>query len=56
MSPALNGSSAIQRFERGNVIELRNGITYTGLPHMGSTSNAYGEELQLESAVRNDEV
>ena len=37
MSPALNGSSAIQRFERSNAIEICNGITfdfYTGLPHI----------------------
>ena len=37
MSPALNGSSAIRRFERSDAIEIRNRITfdfYTGLPHM----------------------
>ena len=37
MSPALNGSSALQRFERSNAIELRNGILfdfYPGLPHI----------------------
>ena len=37
MSSALNGSSAIQRFEGSNAIEIRNGITfdfYTGLPHV----------------------
>ena len=37
MSPALNGSSAIRRFEGSDAIEIRNGITfdfYTGLPHM----------------------
>ena len=35
MSPALNGSSALQRFERSNAIEIRNGIMfdfYPGLP------------------------
>ena len=35
MSPTLNGSSAIRRFERSDVIEIRDGITfdfYTGLP------------------------
>ena len=34
MSPTLNGSSAIQRFEGDDVIEIHNGITfdfYTGL-------------------------
>ena len=37
MSPALNGSSAIRRFEGSDVIEIRDGITfdfYTGLPQM----------------------
>ena len=37
LSPALNGSSALQRFERSDAIEIRDGITfdfYTGLPHM----------------------
>ena len=37
MSPALNGSSAIRRFEGSDAIEKRNGVTfdfYTGLPHM----------------------
>ena len=35
MSPALNESSAIQRFKHSNAIEMRNGITfsfYTGAP------------------------
>ena len=38
MSPALNGSSAILRFERSDAIEICDGITfdfYTGLPHIG---------------------
>ena len=37
MSPALNGSSAIWRFERSNAIEIYDGITfdfYMGLPHI----------------------
>ena len=37
MSPALNRSSAIRRFEGSDAIEIRDGITfdfYTGLPHM----------------------
>ena len=37
MSPTLNGSSAIRRFERSNAVEIRDGITfdfYTGLPHI----------------------
>jgi len=35
--PALNGSSALQRFERSNTVEIRNGITfgfYPGLSHI----------------------
>ena len=41
MSPALNGSSAIRRFEDNDAIEIRDGITfefYTGLPHIGTFS------------------
>ena len=37
MSPALNGSVALQRFEHSNAVEIRNGIMfdfYPGLPHM----------------------
>ena len=37
MSPALNGSSALQRFECSNAIEIRNRIMfdfYLGLPHV----------------------
>ena len=37
MSPALNGSSAIWRFEHSDAIEICNRIIfdfYTGLPHM----------------------
>ena len=37
MSPALNGSLAIQHFEGSDAIEIRDEITfdfYTGLPHI----------------------
>ena len=37
MSPAFNGSSALEHFERSNEIEIHNGIMfdfYPGLPHM----------------------
>ena len=37
MSPALNGSFALQHFECGNAVEMYNGIMidfYPGLPHM----------------------
>ena len=36
MSPALNESSTLERFERSNASEIRNGIifdSYPGLPH-----------------------
>ena len=39
MSPAFNGSSALERFKRSNAIEIRNGITfdfYLRLPHVSS--------------------
>ena len=41
MSFALNGSSALERFKHGNVIEIRNRIMfnfYPGLPHIGAGS------------------
>ena len=41
MSPALNRSSAIRRFEGNDAIEIRDGITfdfYMGLPHMHSVT------------------
>ena len=37
LSPALNGSSEIRRFERSDAIKIRNGIIfdfYMGLPHI----------------------
>ena len=37
MNPALNGSSALERFECSNAIEIRNGIMfdfYPGLPQI----------------------
>ena len=37
MSPALNGSSAIQRYEHSDTIEIRDRIAfdfYTGMPHI----------------------
>ena len=42
MSPALNGSSALERFERGNEIEILNGIMfdfYPRLPHLLGKNN-----------------
>ena len=44
MSPTLNGSSAIRRFERSVAIEIRDGITfdfYLGLPHIICFLTAY---------------
>ena len=48
MSPTLNGSSVLQRFEHGNIVEICNGIMfdfYLGLPHMhmecGPPTNGY---------------
>ena len=32
MSSALNGSSVLQRFERGNTVEIRNGIMFDFYP------------------------
>ena len=41
MRPVLNGSSELQHFERGNVVEIHNGTMfnfYPGLPHMSNMS------------------
>ena len=38
-APPLNGSSALEHFERSNATEIRNGIMfnfYPGLPHLAS--------------------
>ena len=32
MSPTRNGSTALQRFERGNAIEIHNGIMFNFYP------------------------
>ena len=43
MSPALNGSTALQRFERGNTVKICNGIMfdfYPGRPHLHSPHTA----------------
>ena len=43
MGPTPNGSSALQRFERSNALEIRNRIMfnfYPGLPHMYSISSS----------------
>ena len=40
MSPTLNGSSVLERFEHSNAIKMHNGIMfdfYPGLPHMDYT-------------------
>ena len=37
MNPALNRSTALQRFKRGNVVKIHNGLMfdlYPGLPHI----------------------
>ena len=42
MSHALNGSAVLQRFERGNEVEIRNGMMFDffpGLPHMRELDN-----------------
>ena len=44
MSPALSGSSALERFKRSSAIEIRNGIMfdfYPGLLHVYLYSNLH---------------
>ena len=50
MSPALNGISALQRFEHSNAIEIRNGIMfdfYPGLPYMSNSLYMYANWINL---------
>ena len=52
MSPALNGSSVIRRFEGSDAIEVRDGITfdfYTGLPHMDAASERAPKSKKVAS-------
>ena len=56
MSPALNGSSMLERFEHSNVIEIRNGIMfdfYPGLPHM-HVAVREGHEHTVECLIREE--
>ena len=48
MSPALSWSTALQRFECGNAVEIRNRIMfnfYPGLPHDSETEISSGYEI-----------
>ena len=53
MSPALNRSSVLKRFERGNKVELCNGIMfdfYLGLPHI------VFEMIELQNSCHKEET
>ena len=50
MSPALNRSTALQRFKHGNTVKIRNGIMfnfYLGLPHLHSPHTALLLSLKI---------
>ena len=54
MSPTLNGSFALECFERSNAIEIRNGIMfdfYPGLPHMHNYMQYWILDLVKESLL-----
>ena len=58
MSPALNRSSALQRFKRGNTIEKRNGMMFNfnpELPHVYLVErpqvDAFGDDIVLQVLV-----
>ena len=56
VSPTLNGSSALQRFERGNAIEICYGIMfdlYPGLPHMHAYNAPYFHFYQSSDSKTN---
>ena len=54
MSLALNGSSALERFERGNAMEICNGIMFDFLPgtatHTDSLTTHAVRDLRLDSS------
>ena len=60
MSPALNGSSALQHFEHGNMVKIHKGIRfdfYPGLPHIVALSPFYSSYWQYSmSRVRSSSV
>ena len=54
MSPALNRSSAMQRFKGSNAIEICDGITfdfYTGLPHIDIHATMMPISVEFPSCV-----
>ena len=54
MSPTLNGSFALECFERGNAIKIRNGMMfnfYPGLPHMHNYMQYWILDLVKESLL-----
>ena len=56
VSPALNGSSTLERFERSNASEKRNGIMfdfYPGLPHMYLSMQLLALRLVVRLSLRN---
>ena len=53
MSPALNGSSALQRFERSNAIEIRNGIMFDFCHHCAYKSPTVQDTYQLPHQLHN---
>ena len=54
MSPALNGLTALQRFECDNTVEIHNGIMfdfYPGLPHVLNFAVGLDLEIILTGSV-----
>ena len=51
MSPALNGSTALQRFERSNAVEICNGMFdfYSGPPHINCIQDGVTYHVMLQS-------
>ena len=54
MSLALNGSFALEHFEHGNAIEIRNGIMfifYPGLPHIQIDIGSIGSANHIHASI-----
>ena len=59
MSPVLNGSSALERFECSNAIEICNGIMFgfhPGLPHITANKYLFDRVIHLVTLVTRDTI
>ena len=56
MSPALNGSSALQRFECGNMVEIRNVIMFDFYPGLTHTYMCMAHNIPLMGCINMKDI